>query len=88
MYENHTVVCMKIIHYREEGDISKEVWLLLYRPFYSKSYCSPFILQKSLAISEKGIIFASPEPAKPLNDAQMCGSFYFYTIAELLVLLD
>ena len=73
---------MKIIHYREEGDISKEVWLLLYRPFYSKSYCSPFILQKSLAISEKGSIFASPEPAKPLNDAQMCGSFYFYTMSN------
>ena len=24
--------------------------------------------------------FATLEPAKPLNDAQMCGSFYFYTI--------
>ena len=23
------------------------------------------------------LTFASPEPAKPLNDAQMCGSFYF-----------
>ena len=28
-----------------------------------------------------------PEPAKPLNDAQMCGSFYFLYIsfAEILV---
>ena len=25
------------------------------------------------------IFFATLEPAKPLNDAQMCGSFYFYT---------
>ena len=24
------------------------------------------------------LTFAPPEPAKPLNDAQMCGSFYFY----------
>ena len=24
--------------------------------------------------------FAALEPAKPLNDAQMCGSFYFYTM--------
>ena len=23
-----------------------------------------------------------PEPAKPLNDAQMCGSFYFYTMSN------
>ena len=22
------------------------------------------------------------EPAKPLNDAQMCGSFYFYTMSN------
>ena len=26
--------------------------------------------------------FATPEPAKPLNDAQMCGSFYFYTMSN------
>ena len=26
--------------------------------------------------------FAPPEPAKPLNDAQMCGSFYFYTMSN------
>ena len=26
--------------------------------------------------------FALPEPAKPLNDAQMCGSFYFYTMSN------
>ncbi len=27
-----------------------------------------------------GVTFASPEPAKPLNDAQMCGSFYFIPV--------
>ena len=26
--------------------------------------------------------FAPPEPAKPLNDAQMCGSFYLYTMSN------
>ena len=25
------------------------------------------------------------EPAKPLNDAQMCGSFYFYTLTILSI---
>ena len=32
-------------------------------------------------------IFAAREPAKPLNDAQMCGSFYFLYISlpEILV---
>jgi len=25
--------------------------------------------------------FVPLEPAKPLNDAQMCGSFYFYTMS-------
>jgi len=26
--------------------------------------------------------FAPLEPAKPLHDAQMCGSFYFYTYGK------
>ena len=30
----------------------------------------------------KSSIFAPLEPAKPLNDAQMCGSFYFYTMSN------
>ena len=32
---------------------------------------------KILASKEKVCIFAAPEPAKPLNDAQMCGSFFY-----------
>ena len=32
-----------------------------------------------LAERKKVCTFAALEPAKPLNDAQMCGSFYFYT---------
>ena len=32
-----------------------------------------------LAERKKVCNFAALEPAKPLNDAQMCGSFYFYS---------
>ena len=32
---------------------------------------------KKLTEWEISCNFAAPEPAKPLNDAQMCGSFYF-----------
>ena len=35
-----------------------------------------FFFEKSLVISNKSSIFAALEPAKPLNDAQMCGSFF------------
>ena len=41
-----------------------------------------FFLEKGLGISEKSTTFATPEPAKPLNDAQMCGSFYFYPMSN------
>jgi len=34
------------------------------------------IFSKDLGDSEKIRTFAPPEPAKPLHDAQMCGSFY------------
>ncbi len=36
-------------------------------------------IPKSLQISNNLRTFAALVPAKPLNDAQMCGSFYFYT---------
>ena len=47
-------------------------------------------IKNSLKICRFRIIFVplhSPEPAKPLNDAQMCGSFYFLYISltEILV---
>ena len=32
-------------------------------------------------------IFAAREPAKPLNDAQMCGSFLFLFIALFIFLV-
>ena len=38
----------------------------------------PF-LQKNLDVPYKIGIFASREPAKPLHDAQMCGSFFWGT---------
>ncbi len=41
-----------------------------------------YFLLKYLAVSDESDTFASPEPAKPLNDAQMCGSFYFYTMSN------
>ncbi|WP_158573501.1 MULTISPECIES: hypothetical protein [Prevotellaceae] len=36
-------------------------------------------LSKNLLVSNNLRTFAALVPAKPLNDAQMCGSFYFYT---------
>ena len=35
-------------------------------------------LPKKLLVSKNLRTFAAPVPAKPLNDAQMCGSFYFF----------
>ena len=32
-------------------------------------------------------IFAAREPAKPLNDAQMCGSFFVYTLLNMANLI-
>ena len=34
-------------------------------------------------IQTKSSTFALLEPAKPLHDAQMCGSFYFYTMSRI-----
>ena len=36
------------------------------------------IFSKDLGDSEKIRTFAPPEPAKPLHDAQMCGSFLLF----------
>ena len=37
---------------------------------------------KYLANPIKSSTFAALEPAKPLNDPQMCGSFYYYTMSN------
>ena len=44
-------------------------------------------LPKKLLVSKNLRTFVAPVPAKPLNDAQMCGSFYFLyiSLAEILV---
>ena len=44
-------------------------------------------IPKSLLVSKNLRTFAALVPAKPLNDAQMCGSFYFLyiSLAEILV---
>ena len=43
-------------------------------------------ISKDFVVKKKHHIFAALEPAKPLNDAQMCGSFYltinFYNNAK------
>lgn len=36
-----------------------------------------------MLVSKNLRTFAALVPAKPLNDAQMCGSFYFYTFPLL-----
>jgi len=53
------------------------LFLSRYVIFILKAGPHRFFLQKSLDISNKSCTFAAPEPAKPLNDAQMCGSFLF-----------
>ncbi|MCI6744417.1 MAG: hypothetical protein MR564_07735 [Paraprevotella sp.] len=44
-------------------------------PFKASPF--PHFFLKILAHPNKCLIFAAPEPAKPLNDAQMSGSFFF-----------
>ena len=39
-----------------------------------------FLLAKQFVLSMIIRIFAAREPAKPLNDAQMCGSFLFLRV--------
>ena len=44
-------------------------------PFKASPF--PHFFLKILAHPNKCLTFAAPEPAKPLNDAQMSGSFFF-----------
>ena len=44
-------------------------------------------LPKKLQVSKNLRTFAEPVPAKPLNDAQMCGSFYFLYISLVEILV-
>ena len=37
---------------------------------------------KKFGVSDFFRTFALPEPAKPLNDAQMCGSFFLYRYGQ------
>ena len=54
----------------------------------NKKFGITFFLTKGLGDSEIIRTFASLEPAKPLHDAQMCGSFYILSIMtdDILVL--
>jgi abortive infection bacteriophage resistance protein len=47
-----------------------------------KNKAFPKKVSKFFGKSEIIRTFAPPEPAKPLNDAQMCGSFYLYTMSN------
>jgi len=47
--------------------------------FKEANYCKN--IGKSFGDSKNIRTFAPPEPAKPLNDAQMCGSFYLCTFS-------
>ena len=42
----------------------------------------PHFFLKILAHPNKCLTFAAPEPAKPLNDAQMSGSFFYMHMTE------
>ena len=42
---------------------------------------------KALHNPNKSLTFATREPAKPLNDAQMCGSFFVYTLLNMANLI-
>ena len=44
-------------------------------------------LPKKLLVSKNLRTFVEPVPAKPLNDAQMCGSFYFLYISLVEILV-
>ena len=44
-------------------------------------------LAKKFVLSMIIRIFATREPAKPLNDAQMCGSFFVYTLLNMANLI-
>ncbi|WP_449140474.1 hypothetical protein, partial [Segatella sp.] len=44
-------------------------------PFVISIYLLPDFLAQKFVLSKIIRIFAAREPAKPLNDAQMCGSF-------------
>ena len=50
---------------------------LLNRNMSKKSTIAIFFLPEKFVLSMIIRIFAAREPAKPLNDAQMCGSFLF-----------
>ena len=73
------------IHHLEavlRHDLAFRGLLKLYRAGAAKNIFQKIF--KQMLNTLKKCIFAVPEPAKPLNDAQMCGSFYFYKLKMLL----
>ena len=47
-----------------------------------------FFLAQKFVLSNSIRIFAAREPAKPLNDAQMCGSFLYVYVSSQNTLME
>ena len=47
-----------------------------------------FFLAQKFVLSNSIRIFAAREPAKPLNDAQMCGSFLYIYVSSQNMLME
>ena len=47
-----------------------------------------FFLAQKFVLSNNIRIFAAREPAKPLNDAQMCGSFLYIYVSSQNTLME
>ena len=47
-----------------------------------------FFLAQKFVLSNSIRIFAAREPAKPLNDAQMCGSFLYIYVSSQNTLME
>ena len=61
---------------RFTGEFKRSLKRCLKRGFKEELLIFAFYYQIHLEVPNNCCTFATPEPAKPLNDAQMCGSFY------------
>ena len=68
---------MTILHeHNEYCNLHSEFNIIKYIYVKENHFCVIF-LAKKFVLSKIIHIFAAREPAKPLNDAQMCGSFFY-----------
>ncbi len=79
-YKGNIFISYSFFFYRQNLFLWSDLTLL--NTNISKKSSFPwFFLLKSLCNQRLFRIFATREPAKPLNDAQMCGSFLFYNLS-------